>query len=540
MNTWTFLCLLTVGSSAAAARPFSGPDTTRMQELISVLGHDSLEGRATGTAGGEKAARFLADQFSQSGLVPAGDHGSWFQKIPMHGSTPLPGCRLMVHTDDENRVLVQGQDYLLYQTGAQTFLPVPEELVFAGYGITAPQYDYNDYQSISVAGKIAVILAGEPRSEDPDWFSGSLPTTFSSAETKQRIALAQGALGCLIIQDPSDTYRNWEYYRRDFSFEQVTLAFFPAGNLSLLLNPKMAADLFDGSGYTFGDVLQMDRSGTMRSFPLRPRLSFSGEFRQRDFLSANVIGEADGKNPDLPVLVITAHYDHLGTGPAIRQDSIYNGVFDNALGVAVLAEIARLLSLPENQPDRTVVFLITTGEEKGLLGARYYTFHPRYPLYRTSAAVNIDGISVLDEVTSVLLPGADLSDLQTLIEPVLDRHNVTVSDAPGPVVLSESFYRSDHFAFASAGIPAVSILEGTDYLHLDRETAGYLKMEWDQTRYHTPLDDLSQAINWRAVRQHANLIYETVRQLASAGNEPEWKRNSPYNTIRLQHRAEKK
>ncbi|MCA0447102.1 MAG: M28 family peptidase [Bacteroidetes bacterium] len=518
------------------------PDTLRIQKLISVLGHDSLQGRGTGTPGGVKAANYLASQLNESGLEPAGDEGSWFQNIPLHGSTPLPDSRLILEFIDETRLLLLGQDYLLFKTGAQTFIPKPVQMVFAGYGINAPQYDYNDYQDIDVTGKIVVILTGEPESDDPAWFNGKLQTIYSSVEAKQRQAIGFGAAGCILIPNPRDDYRPWTYWVKEFSFETVTQAFAPAGNLSLLLNPKHASALFSGSGYSYQDVMDMDKFNAIRSFNLVAKLSFSGEFRQRDFMAANVIGKIEGSDALLAetAVLVSAHYDHLGIGLKNNSDSIYNGVFDNAMGVAVTLEIARLLNLPENKPERTVIFILTTGEEKGLLGSQFYTMHPVFPLYRTTANINIDGISSFDEFQDVIGIGSDYSNLGRVLETVLKKQNLKPSKIPQSQLNSESFFRSDHFAFASAGIPSVSILEGTQYKNLQETVAEEIKMKWDQTRYHSPFDDLNQPINWRAVRQHSELILKMIKETAEYEGEIVWNSQAPYRNVRLQTIAEKR
>ncbi|MBN8704314.1 MAG: M28 family peptidase [Bacteroidetes bacterium] len=518
------------------------PDTGRIQNLIAVLGHDSLQGRGTGTLGGVKAANYLAAQFNLAGIEPAGDEGSWFQNIPLHGSKPLPNSRLILELPDENRILILGQDYLLYKTGAQTFIPKPVQMVFAGYGINAPQFDYNDYQDIDVSGKIVVILNGEPRSDDPSWFNGKLPTVYSSAEAKQRQAIALGATGCILIPNPDDQYRAWSYWVKEFSFETVTQAFAPAGNLSLLLNPKQAHDLFSGSGFTFQDVLEMDKYNAVRSFQLLTRLSFSGEFKQRDFMAANVIGKIEGSDPVLSeqAVLVSAHYDHLGIGPKVMGDSIYNGVFDNAMGVAVTLEMARILNLPENKPKRTIIFILTTGEEKGLLGSQYHTIHPVFPLYKTTANINIDGISAFDEFSDVIGVGSELSDLGQILEKVLENMKLELSGTPASQIGTESFYRSDHFAFASAGIPSLSLFEGTHYLNLNEAEAEQIKFSWDQTIYHSPFDDLSQPVNWQAVLQHSNLIYKMIKETADYEGDIEWNSQASYRNIRLQTIAEKR
>ncbi|MDQ1266586.1 MAG: family peptidase, partial [Bacteroidota bacterium] len=301
---------------------------SHFQKTIRFLGSDFLEGRGTGTQGGNLAAKYLAQEFDRIGLIPIGDNGSFYQKIPMLGSKQQQDSKLKccLAWDTVNFILFK--DYALLKSGEETFIPNPLPLAFAGYGIIAPEYDYNDYQNLDVKDKIVVILDGEPSSEDRAFFDGDKETIHSIYESKLRAALSRGAAGVVIVPLLNPGRKNWDDIMNEYKFEDVILAYNPSSNLGLLMNPKSAEVLFKDSGYALSDIYKMHIEKRLWSFPLKAKLSFRGDFQQRSFIADNIIGMLEGSNPKLKdtYLIISAHYDHLGIGPAIGGDSIYNGV----------------------------------------------------------------------------------------------------------------------------------------------------------------------------------------------------------------------
>ncbi len=510
---------------------------------IAFLGNDSLAGRGTGTRGGEIAAAYIANELAQLNIHTAGDDHSYYQQIPMHGSRPLPNSNFQIISKHGEKRLELGKDYLLYNTGAQTFVPKPVPLVFAGYGIVAPEYDHNDYQALNVVGKIVVFLSGEPASNEPSYFAGSQPTLYSFPETKQKTALARGAVGSLMIPTPrQESSRDWQAWLNEFAFEDISLFYSVAGNLSMVVNPQTANLLFEGAPYSLKQIFNMEATNDLRSFQLTVSASFRGSFQQRDFLSPNVIGLLQGSEAQLKdsYVIVSAHYDHLGIGPVIEADSIYNGVFDNAAGVAAVLEIARVLAgLPE-KPKRSVLFLFFTGEEKGLLGSNYFVDHPVVPLYKTIANLNVDGLAMFDTFNDVVGVGAELSTLGNLMEQIAGELGLRVAPIPAPFPNMVSFARSDQITFAKAGVPALLVMEGPDYRHTSREAGLQRLISWGQRIYHTPFDDLQQSINLAAAEQHAQVLFALCLALANSANEPQWEKGVPYLAARLQSIAEKR
>ncbi len=518
-----------------------------IEQHTRALGHDSLQGRATGSPGERKAAEYLARRLSFSGLKPLGDQHSYFQAIPMHGSIPTAECELRLFSRQAiSRVTVYdfklGEEYLLYRTGAQTFIPNPVPLAFVGYGIIAPEFDYNDYQSLDVEGKIVVFLSGEPGSANPEYFGGGNLTIYASPEAKQRLAVSRGALGSILIPAPEEQRGGyWARMQKEFSFEDVQLAYASAGNLSVLIKPDAARKLFQDAPHSLDEVWEMHRRQRVHSFALEAALSFKGEFIQREFIAYNVLAGLEGRDPQLKdsYLILTAHYDHLGVGPAVDGDSIYNGVFDNAAGVAALLEIARAFAALPQPPERSLIFLFVTGEEKGLLGSRYYLDHPAVPLYKTVANLNIDGLAMFEKFSSVIGIGAELSTLGKTLARAAGQTGLRISELPPEFATTESFARSDQVAFAGAGIPSILVMDGIDYPGASREEGLKRLIFWNDTVYHTPFDDLRQPMNFAAAEQHARFLFEFIHTLAEDDSEPEWHPDAPYRHIRLRNRPEK-
>lgn len=509
---------------------------------INFLGSDLFEGRGTGTTGGNLAAKYLALEFNRIGLKPVGSDNTYYQNIPMHGSRALPSSRLILDNGDEPEELKLNQDYLLYQSGSQTFIPVPTQLVFVGYGIIAPEFDYNDYQSVDVEGKIVVFIEGEPFSNDKKFFEGETPTIYSYPEAKQRIAISRGARGSILIPLSVKDSNAWEKLKKDFAFENISLAYSVSSNFSAIVNDSAAQKLFRGSEYSLDNVIEMHSTHKIKSFNLNTRLSFKGLFQERDFIAQNVVGLLEGSDPGFKnrYIIVSAHYDHLGIGPVINGDSIYNGVYDNAAGVAALLEIANALSQSGSSQKRSILFLLLTGEEFGLLGSKYYTSNPVFPLYRTVANINIDGIASFDIFKSIIGIGKEYSTLKKFLERVSQKYNLDIVDIPQQFAFSESFSRSDQISFANAGIPAMLVAEGLDYVNLSNEEGIAKYLEYSTKYYHTPFDDLQLPINHSAALQHIKVLHSLITDLANNENEPEWNKSSPYLNARLRSIAEQK
>jgi Zn-dependent M28 family amino/carboxypeptidase len=286
----------------------------------------------------------------------------------------------------------------------------------------------------------------------------------------------------------------------------------------------------------------MEARHEVRSFALPALLRYRGSFLERDFVSPNVAAVVAGSDPALEDtwVLVSAHYDHLGIGPAEDGDAIYNGVVDNAIGVAGALEIARVLAGRSVRPRRSVAFLFTTGEEEGLLGATHYVEQPLVPLSRTVANVNVDGLAHLDAFSEVIGIGAELSSLGDTFARVAHRQGLQVSEPPAVLADMEAFAYSDQAAFAAAGIPAILVNEGFRGGRLPPEAALARFLEWGRTRYHRPADDLGQPLDFGASRHHVGLLLELVSELALSAEAPRWRAGSPYAAAQARARAERR
>lgn len=542
------VCLLLLASSgllhaqAGGVEPEEEPSLSRIFAHLRALGADEMEGRGTGARGGERAADYIETTLEELDLEPIA--GSYRQAVPMHSSLPLPSSRLTVHSGHgDEHTLELWKHYVLFDTGAQTYLPQPTPLVFVGYGIVAPEYRHNDYQGLDMAGRIAVFLAGEPVSDDDAFFDGARATFYSDPEMKFRTALSRGARGAILLPSPRGTqFTRWQGVRDAFETEDVTLPYGVAGSLNVLLELHQAELLFQDAETSFGEVLELDRLGDLGSFPLATRVQFHGEFRERDFAAPNLLARLPGSDPLLrdDHVIVSAHYDHLGLGRPVDGDAIYNGVIDNASGAAVTLELARILSNSPERPRRSILFLLVTGEEKGLLGSRYYRDHPVVPLHRTVAALNIDGISFLDTTDEFVGIGSKYSTLGELLEQTLASLDLRHSGVPDPLGFREPFYRSDQLAFAQAGIPSILVMEGLAFRNLGPGEGLRRFIEWSVQRYHTPFDDLEQPLDGKAIEQHAEVLLAYVRTVANTPAEPRWLPGAPWIGERLRTLAERR
>jgi hypothetical protein len=513
----------------------------RVQRHLAILGADSLYGRGTGQIGIIKAADYIKKQLKKINGLTFPNNGNALQSVYLHGSRALKESQLNLIVGDEIVTLALNEDYLLDKTGPQTYLPDQKEMVFVGYGIMAPEYDYNDYREINVEGKVVVFFMGEPQSSDPLWFNGKANTVYAGLEAKQRTAISRGAIGSIAIPCPTRyCAANWEEMKAAYAGENVSLAYQATSHFSIIIQYEQAQLLFQNAEMTFGALVQKLLKKRMYSFPLQVQLAFRGKFKEREFINHNIAAVIPGKNLELKdeYLLLSAHYDHLGVNLEVKGDSIYNGVMDNAIGTSVLLELCRQIALGKSHK-RSVIILFTAAEEKGLLGAKYYVDHPLIPLGKTIANVNIDGIAVFDEFNSVVGVGAELSTLGLTLKKTVEKMGMKLEDIPDQFLSYESFTRSDQQAFALAGIPSILVMDGLDYQNISRDRGMKRWQDWSENYYHTPFDDLHQPIHYQAVERHMDVLYRFILNILNQTDIPQWYRTSPYYIHFLQRKAER-
>ncbi len=547
----TLAAAAVVVTAVTAAASAQHPDPTTVAGRVAaaeirrhttVLASDAFAGRAPGSRGGELAADYVVRTLQGLGARTVLEDGSLLQQVPLVGSKPLAAaCRLLLSGPGVEEALRLGTDYLLATTGAQTWLPRAVPMVFVGYGIVAPELDYNDYADVDVRGKVVVFLEGEPSSDDTTYFAGDAFTPYAALETKLRIALSRGALGSVLLTTGGrDADARWAARQRAYAFEELSLAYDVPHHLAVVLNPKVAPRLFAGAAWNLDQVLTMAAGHTMRSFPLERSLRFEGEFATRTFLAPNIVAAIPGTDPALAddFVVVSAHYDHLGVGPPDdRGDTIYNGAVDNALGVACVLEVARVLSQPEMRPRRSLLLLLTTAEEEGNLGSQYFLDHAPVPPARMTADINVDGLAFQDDFADVVGVGGDLSDLGRTLERTAATLSLEVSRPTEVLVGPEAYGRSDQVVFAEAGVPAILVNEGFTWRHVGRDQAVTRTVAWLATTYHTPADDLDQPLDFDAAARHCGVIAALAHAVAESDREPRWRAGVRYRYERLLSQA---
>jgi len=527
------LPLLAIVSAAGAPPAAPGVSAERLRQHVTVLGSDAFAGRAAGTRGGALTEAYVAGQLAASGVAGLAKDGGYLQAVPMHGSVPLPESELLLISPCHSGALSLGDEYLLFTSGDATLLPQPVEVVFAGHGVVAPEWGQDDYAGLSVRGKVVAVLAGEPERRARRGAGGEGPSLYASPETKRRIALSRGAVGLLVIPSLREpTWRDWAARQREFAFEHVVLPYGVTQSFAALLHRRAAERLLCGARYSLTQLDEMDGDGRLPAFATRAQVRFRGVFAERDFVAHNVAGVVRGSDPQLAntFVLVTAHHDHLGEGPPINGDGIYNGVVDNAMGVAAVLEVMRVLAASPVKPRRSVAAVFFTGEEKGLLGSSYYVDHPLAPLHATVAAVNVDGLATFDTFNDIVVLGGEWSTLGAMAARVAAALGLELSQPPPAYARPDLYALSDQIALARGGIPTVLINEGFRVRHRRPEEALAHAVAWGQTRYHTPFDDLSQPITWEAAVQHTEVILALVRAVADEATAPAWLPGSPFGT----------
>ena len=479
------------GTEAALAqiRPES------LQANMRFLADDLLEGRGTATRGHQIAAEFMATRFEGYGLQPAGDHGSYFQSVPLRMMHVDAGATTMTVTQEGKAVSLKfGQDFLTPPDPGRGDTTVDAPIVFVGYGVTAPEQNYDDYKEVDAHGKIVAYFYGAPN------FQSSLKAHFSSTEVKSKNAVAHGAVGSLLLFDPvREGMYPFAKVSRDataakfrwLNKEKKPNAYFP--ELKALANISIAESkkLFEGSGHTAEEEFAAAKEGKLTSFPLKASAKIHVVTKAQDVESVNVIAKLEGSDPALKdqYVVYTAHLDHLGIGPPVKGDSIYNGALDNASGSAALLELARAFSHLNPRPKRSILLVSVTGEEAGLLGSDYFATYPTVPKGELVADINIDEILMLWPIKDVVAFGAEHSSLQKDVGMAAERLHLTESADPMPQEVI--FIRSDQYSFVKQGIPAVLLTPGFESADANLHPAELFK-KWEETRYHQPQDDMNQ------------------------------------------------
>ena len=501
----------------------------RIKADIRFLSSDLLEGRGTGARGGDIAARYIATQFELAGLKPAGENGDYLQKVPMIGIDTAPESTLSVTTPTGTMQLKQLDDCVLMDETQRPQSDVNADVLFMGYGITAPEYNWDDYAGVDVKGKVLLMLVNEPPSEDESFFKGKALTYYGRWTYKYEHAAKMGAAGVILIHRTDMASYGWDVVRSSWSGERSYLRGDKNPKLSLAawVQLEVARKILAATGK---DVDQLIKSAQQRGFkpfalPLKVQAHIVN--RVRPFDSFNVVGKLEGGDPKLKDegVIISAHFDHLGIRPEMRGDNIYNGALDNASGTAMLMEMARAAASASEKPKRSIFFAAVTGEEQGLLGSEYLGQHPPIPNDNISLNINFDSIAPLGIPKEVSASGYERTTFSPIFEKTAADFGMSIQPPAHPE--SGGYYRSDHFSFARVGVPAFSVNTGGRF-EGHEESWVKERLKKNEENYHQPSDQFQEDGDYKTDGVMSRFGLALAWQAANTPNLVQWRHGDEF------------
>jgi len=524
------------GSSGAAAgdQGLAAFNKDSLAAHIQVLASDSFLGRRPFTAGEDRTIHYLVNSYTSLGLEP-GNGNSYTQDVPMVEISPAGPPAMKVESQKGTINLQNLTDFVLWTERPDSVNTVDkDDVVFAGFGVVAPEYNWNDYAGLDVKGKTVLVLVNDPGFYDSTLFKGHTMTYYGRWTYKYEEAARQGAKACLVIHNTAAA--SYPFSVVQSSNGGVKLHLDTRNNPSYQLTvqgwitEETGKKMLAAAGRDSGLIAAAHHPG-FKAVPLNLKLSASLKVKEVYNQSHNVIAKITGsKHPD-EYVIYSAHWDHLGVGkPDAKGDSIYNGAADNASGTAALLEIARAFKSLPDKPERTVIFLSVTAEEQGLLGSAYYAQHPVYPLATTAANLNIDVLNTYGPTKDITYSGKGQSELEDYLteEAVAKGRYVAPEDHPE----AGHYFRSDHFNFARAGVPSLTADGGVDDLTKGKEFGKQKHDEYTALHYHQPSDEYNSSWNLEGGLQDIELVYLIGKRLAYGNVWPGWKAGSEFKAIR--------
>jgi Zn-dependent M28 family amino/carboxypeptidase len=500
---------------------------------IKVLASDEFEGRAPGSKGEDLSVKYITDQFKKVGLRPGNPDGTYTQEVPLAGIQSEPRMSFII--GDKTMDLKYPDDFVASSARLQPEIKVEKsDLVFVGYGVVAPEYGWDDYKDVDVKGKTLLMLINDPPIPDPKnpsklddkMFKGKAMTYYGRWTYKYEIAAQKGAAAAIIIHETEPAAYPWQVVRSSWSKENFELDS-PNKNMDAVparswITLDVAKKLFSDSGQDFDALKKSAIAKNFRPVVLNAKANIDIKQQVRAFKSHNVIGKLEGGDPKLnsEYVIYTAHWDHLGRHPELQGDQIFNGAIDNASGVASIIEIAGAFSKTNPPQKRSVLFMATTAEEAGLLGAKYYAEHPLYPLDKTLADINLDSMNVWGktrDIEDLSLGFSTLDDLLTAAAKQQGRKAIPDSRPD-----KGKIYRADNFEFSKVGLPSLYIGKG-EHLLSRPENAPLRSDEFDSTDYHQVTDEVKPDWDLSGAVQDVQVVFEVGYEVANGDKFPEWK-----------------
>jgi Zn-dependent M28 family amino/carboxypeptidase len=532
----TFACaMLLTAPSVTLAGGREGISAERLMAHTKYLASDELEGRAPGTRGEALTVRYLTEQLRDMGLDPGNPDGMWVQEVPLTGVTVTNNPELVIADVPGGGTLrfAYGTDFVAWSGRQRPTVELKDaEVLFVGYGIVAPEYDWDDFKDVDVSGKVVLMLVGDPPHPDPSLFAGPAMTYYGRWTYKYEVAAMKGAAAAVVIHTPEEAGYPWGVVQNSWTGEQLDVeraeGDAPICAVESWISSGTAEELFKAAGSTLADATReaLSRQFRPRSLGLTASVRIDSDIRR--LVSHNVVGLLPGMDPDARSehVIYTAHWDHLGRGEPVDGDSIYNGALDNASGVAGVLEIARAFTAIRRDLHRSVLFMFTTAEEGGLLGAGYYVQHPLYPLDRAVAAINVDGLNVWGRTSDIVIIGYGYSDLDALVETEAAAQDRHVRPDASPE--KGYYFRSDHFAFAQKGVPALYAESGVSFRGKPEGWGKEARNRYLLQRYHKPQDEVDPSWDTAGAVEDMELLYRVGRRIATTGVYPRWSKTSGF------------
>ena len=520
----------------AAIAAFQKIDAERIRAHVRFLSHDLLEGRGTGQRGGDIAAEYIATQFALDGLKPAGDNGTYMQKVPMVGITTAPESTFaFVPSKGSARELKPLSEYVGHDETQQTDSTVNADIVYVGYGVEAPEYKWDDYKGVDVKGKVLLMLVNEPTSDDPNFFKGKALTYYGRWVYKYEQAARKGAVGALLIHKTEMASYPWEVVRNSNSGEKSYLKLdgSPKLKVAAWIHLDAAKELASMSGMDIDKLMADARSRDFRPVSLPVKLQAHMVNKVRPFESNNVIAMLPGSDAKLKseALMYSAHYDHLGIRPDMPGDNIYNGADDNATGCGILLEMAHAYAAAALKPRRSILFASVTAEEQGLLGSEYLGKHPPVPAGKIALDLNYDDIPPIGSPEEVEVSGSERTTFYPTVQALAQEFRLTIRPDSHPE--AGHYYRSDHFSLARVGIPAFSVSEGLKYKGHDAAWGMQQANEYTEKHYHQPSDEYHPDSDFTGDAVMARFGFALGWEAASTPKLVGWQKGDEFEPARL-------
>lgn len=532
---WMVSC--NVSNDVSMEKALDGINQEDLHRQVATLAADTFWGRKPCTIGEKVSLKYLQDEYRKIGLNPAfGD--SYLQEVPLMNVTGTPDEYLSVSTQRGTLQLKHKTEFVAFSRKVKRSVGLNNsELVFAGYGIVAPEYNWNDYKDLDVKGKTVVVLVNDPGYAlmDSSLFNGRNMTYYGRWTYKYEEAARQGAAGCLIVHDTGGAGYPFSVVLSGATIPKLYLKPVDGNRLRCevegWLTGAAAQKLFATCGLDWDQLRNRAAQKPFKAVPMRAQANLQIQQRFDYDVSHNVGGMIKGRNRADELLIYTAHWDHLGVGNVMDGDSIYNGAVDNGTSLAWMLEIAEAFSQLSEKPRRSVLFLATTAEEQGLQGAYWYTKNPILPLQQTVANINNDLMLPYGLMKDVMITGFGQSELEDYVEQAAKKQGRYL--VPDPTPETGMFYRADHFPFARVGVPALFARGNTDHMRYGKAWMAEKEKAWLANNYHKPTDEYN-AESWdlEGVEQDAKLLFMVGYELANSDLFPNWKEGSEFKSVR--------